>query len=129
MNKYTKIQGPRFQRNNIIARDPKSDLHGTSFQSLPKINHMLITRQFAYNKSLQHPTISVLLIKILIFFFFFFDHSVAFTCSKVINAFKRFGKALNLIFPNLSSLNMPGFDHETILSPSFLGLRKERLVQ
>ena len=85
--KYTKIQGPRFQRNNIIARDPKSDLYGTSFQSSPKINHMLITRQFAYNNSLQHPTISVLLIKILIYFFS--DHSVVFTCSKVINAFKR----------------------------------------
>ena len=65
---YTKIQGPRFQRNNIIARDQKSDLHGTSFQSSPKINRMLITRPFAYNESLQHPTIAVLLIKILIFF-------------------------------------------------------------
>ena len=84
--KYTKIQGPRFQRNNIIARDQKSDLHGTSFQSSPKINRMLITRPFAYNKSLQHPTIAVLLIKIRIFFF---AHSVVFTCSKVINAFKR----------------------------------------
>ena len=83
--KYTKIQGPRFQRNYIIARDQKSDLHGTSFQSSPKINRMLITRPFAYNESLQHPTIAVLLIKILIFF----DHSVVFTCSKVINAFKR----------------------------------------
>ena len=41
---YTKIQGPRFQRNNIIARDQKSDLHGTSFQSSPKLNRMLITR-------------------------------------------------------------------------------------
>ena len=29
---------------------------------------MLITRPIAYNKSLQHPTITVLLIKILIFF-------------------------------------------------------------
>ena len=42
--KYTKIQGPRFQRNYIIARYRKSYLHGTSFQSLPKINRMLITR-------------------------------------------------------------------------------------
>ena len=42
--KYTKIQGPRFQRNYIIARDQKSDLHGTSFQSSPKISRMLITR-------------------------------------------------------------------------------------
>ena len=40
---------------------------------------------FAYNESLQHPTIAVLLIKILNFF----DHSVVFTCPKVINAFKR----------------------------------------
>ena len=68
--KYTKIQGPRFQRNYIIARDQKSDLHGMSFQSWPKINCILIKRpiNFAYNESLQHPTISVLLIKILIFF-------------------------------------------------------------
>ena len=39
---------------------------------------------FAYNESLQRPTIAVCLK-----FFFFFDHSVVFTCSKVINAFKR----------------------------------------
>ena len=65
--KYTKIQGPRFQRNYIIARDQKSDLHGTSFQSSPKVNCMFITR---YNESLQHPTIAVLLIR---FFFFFFS--------------------------------------------------------
>ena len=31
------------------------------------MNGMLITRPFAYNESLQHPTIAVLLIKILIF--------------------------------------------------------------
>ena len=65
--KYMKIQGPRFQRNYIIARDQKSDLQGRSFQSSPKINHMLITRPFANNESLQHLTIAVLLIKILIF--------------------------------------------------------------
>ena len=70
------------------------------------------------------------------FSFFFFDHSVVFTCSKVIKAFndgihapKRFGIALNLIFPKLSLLNMRGFDHATILSPSFHGVRKERLAQ
>ena len=66
--KYTKIQGPRFQTNYISAIDQKSDLHGTSFQSSPKINRMRITWRFAYNKSLQHPTIAVLLIKILTFF-------------------------------------------------------------
>ena len=69
MYKYTKIQGPRYQRNNIIARDQKSDLHSTSSQSSPKVNRMLITRSFPYNKSLQHRTITVLLIKILIFLF------------------------------------------------------------
>ena len=58
MYKYTRIQRPRFQKNYIIARDQKSDLHGTSFQSSPKINRMLITRPFAYNESLQHPTIA-----------------------------------------------------------------------
>ena len=41
---YTKIQGSQFQRNYIIARDQKSDLHGTSFQSSPQINRMLTTR-------------------------------------------------------------------------------------
>ena len=63
-----KIQGPRFQRNYIIARDQKSDLHGMSFQSLPKINRMLITRPFAFNESLKHLTIAVLLIRIVLFF-------------------------------------------------------------
>ena len=86
MYKYTKIQGPRFQRNYIIARDQKSDLHGMSFQSSLEINCMLITRPFAYNESLQHPTIAVLLIKILIFFPV---HSVVFTCSEVMDAFTR----------------------------------------
>ena len=50
--------------------------------------------------------------------------SVVFTCSKVIRGPTRFGKALNLIFPKLSSQNMSGFDQRTILSPSFHGLSK-----
>ena len=41
----------------------------------------------------------------------------------------RFWKALNLIFPKLSSQNMRGFDHATIFSPSFHGLLMERLAQ
>ena len=41
----------------------------------------------------------------------------------------HFRKALNLIFPKLSSQNMHGFDHATILSTSFHGLRKECLAQ
>ena len=39
---YTKIQGPRFQRNYIIARYRKSDLHGTSFQSTTSVICMTI---------------------------------------------------------------------------------------
>ena len=41
----------------------------------------------------------------------------------------RFRKAINLIFPKLSSQNMRGFHHATILSSSFHGVRKERLAQ
>ena len=40
----------------------------------------------AYNESLQYPSIAVLLLNS---DSFFFDHSAVFTCSKVINAFKR----------------------------------------
>ena len=127
-----KIQGPRFQRNYIIVRYPKSDLHGTSFQSSPKIYRMLITRLICIQGSLPHPTIASS--------YFFFEHSVVFTCYKVINAFKRknswtktFRKSSkvddSLIFPELSSQNMRGFDHETVLSPSFHGVHKERLAQ
>ena len=49
--------------------------------------------------------------------------------SDTIRGLACFGKALNLIFPKLSLQNMCGFDHATILSPSFRGLRKERLAQ
>ena len=52
-----------------------------------------------------------------------------FTCSKVIRVPTRFGKALNLIFPELSSQSVRGFDQATILSPSFHSLSKERLTQ
>ena len=73
-SKYTKIQGPRFQRNYIIARDKKVIKNGTSFQSSPKINRMFITS--AYSESLQHTNIAVLLIKILRIFFFWLLRSV-----------------------------------------------------
>ena len=63
---YTKIQGPRFERITLFPEI--KDLHGTSLQSSPKINPMLITKPFAYNENLQQPTIVVLLIKILILF-------------------------------------------------------------
>ena len=69
----TKIHGPQFQRNYIVARDKKKWLTWLVFQSSPKINRMLIKRLLVYNESLQHLTIAVysllvLLIKILFFF-------------------------------------------------------------
>ena len=51
VSKYTKIQETRFQRNYIIARD----LHGTSFQSSPKINRMLITRHISIRWKFTTP--------------------------------------------------------------------------
>ena len=50
--KYTKIERPQFQRNDIfsiIAENKSQD-------------------SFAYSESLQHPTIAILLIQFLIFF-------------------------------------------------------------
>ena len=59
-----------------------------------------------------------------------------FTCSKVINAFKRwnswtdtFPKSSKFNLPKFSSQNMRGFHHATILSSSFHGVRKEHLAQ
>ena len=70
------------------------------------------------HQNLQHSTIAVLLIEILIFFY----HSLVITCSKVYQPF------LNLI-PKLSLQNIRGFDQATILSPSFHGLCNEHLAQ
>ena len=44
-----RIQGPRFQRNYIIARGQNSDLHGTPFQSSLKIYRMLNTMKVVDN--------------------------------------------------------------------------------
>ena len=122
--KYTKIQVPRFQRNYIIARDQKSDLHGTSFQSSPKINRTRLI--FAYNESLQHPTIAGLLIKILLFLVFDRYSAHLFQSNSVksdrIRGPTCSGKVLNFIFPMLSSQNVRGLGHPTILIPSFHGL-------
>ena len=49
--------------------------------------------------------------------------------SDTIRGLTCFRNALNLIFPKLSSQNMRGFNHATILSSSFHGLCKERLAQ
>ena len=103
MYKYTKIQGPRFQRNYIIARDQKTD--GTWHMARHSIHRMLITRSINQYCSLvpKQSTLS----------------------SDRIRGPTRFTKALNLIFPKLSSQNMRGFNHATILSPSFHGLLKD----
>ena len=59
----------RRSSNRFKSFSAKRDQHGASFQSSPKINSMLITRSFAYNKSLHYPTNEVFLIsKILLFF-------------------------------------------------------------
>ena len=84
--RYFLIQKPRFQRNNIIARYRKSDLHGMSFQSSPKINRMLIPRLICKQWKFTTPDHRNFANSDS---YFFFDQSVVFTCSKVINAFKR----------------------------------------
>ena len=67
---YAKIHGPRFQRSYIIARYQRSDLHGTSFQSSPKINRMLITRTICLQWQFTTPDHGSIL------FFFFPTSSV-----------------------------------------------------
>ena len=48
--KYTKIQGPRFQKNYIIARDQKSDLHVISIiaENKPHAHHKNICIQWKF---------------------------------------------------------------------------------
>ena len=60
--------------NYIIARDQKSDLHATLFQSSPKINCRLITRPFAYSERLQHMTVVLI----------WSDHGNKWICGKVV---------------------------------------------
>ena len=95
MYKHTKIEGPRFQRNNfllffisdvIITSEIKKVIYmAHHFKPCRNQTACLSQDPFAHSESLQHPIIVVLLIKILVFF----NHSVVFTCSKVNNAFKR----------------------------------------
>ena len=121
MYKYTKIQGLDSREITSLPETKTVIYMARQFNHRPKQVACSSQYPFVYNESLQHPTIAVLLVKILIFF----NHSVVFTCSKVIRGPTRFGKALNLIFPKLSSQNMRGFDQVTILSPSFHGLSKK----
>ena len=88
---------------------------------------------FAYSESLPHPTIAILVIKILIFFralsnVHLFQRNQRFQAIEFVSdKLSKFNDSL--IFPELYSQNMRGFDHERILSPSFHGVRKERLAQ
>ena len=43
-------QGPPFERNCIIAKEPKRDKHGVSSQLSPKINRKLITRLISIDR-------------------------------------------------------------------------------
>ena len=81
------------------------------------------------------------LVRVFFFFYYYYSYSYFFRALSSILWFQsnqrfqaiefvdRFQKALNLTFPKLSSQNMRGLDHATILSPSFHGLRNARLAQ
>ena len=85
MYEYTKIQGLDSREITSLPEIKKVIYMAHYFNHRRKLTACSSQDPFAYNESLQHPTIAVLLIKILIFF----NHSVVFTCSKVINAYKR----------------------------------------
>ena len=85
MYEYTKIQGLDSREITSLPEIKKVIYMAHYFNYRRKLTACSSQDPFAYNESLQHPTIAVLLIKILIFF----DHSVVFTCSKVINTLKQ----------------------------------------
>ena len=117
---YTRVQihensRARFQGSYIIARDQKSNLHGTSFQS----SHTM--------KVYNTRPVSLLLIKILLLLLLFFSTTEVLTCSSLINAFKRYNSWRDPLRkssrPTLSLQSIRGSGHATILIPSFHGLR------
>ena len=65
----TKNQGPRFERNNIIAKEQIRDEYGVSYQSSPKIHRMLIARltMKVYPTRPVCLSIEVILIKLIFF--------------------------------------------------------------
>ena len=129
--KYTKIQGPRFQRNYIIPRDQKNEFtwHVTSIIAENKLH--------AHHNSHLHTmnvyntrTSQFCLLRFLFFFFFrplssvhLFQSNQRFPAIEFVN--RHVSEKLEIS----SFLNMRGFDHATILVPSFHSLRKERLAQ
>ena len=74
-----------------LAKEQKRDEYGASFQSSPKINRMLITRLICIQSMKRYNTRSVcLLIEIfLVEILLFFSTIEIFTCSQVIDSFKR----------------------------------------
>ena len=91
---------------------------------------MLITRPLAYNESLQHPTIAVLLLNSNLDFCQLLSSVRLFQSNQRFQVIEsrgptRIGKALNLIFPKRAQLP----DHATIFSSGFHGVRKDRLAQ
>ena len=82
--KYMKIQGRQFQRNYIVHHCQRSKGWFT-FQSSPKITRMLITKAICIQWKFTSPDHR----SFANYDSNFFDHSVVFTCSRVINPFKR----------------------------------------
>ena len=113
-----------------MARDQRSDLHGISIiaENKPHANHKTHMQTMKVYNWPDHRSFA----KVFFFFFFFrplssvhLFQSNQTLWSDGIRGPTRFGKALDLIFPKLSSQNMRGFDHATIFCPSFHGLRTE----
>ena len=65
--KYMKIQGPRFQRNYIIARDQKSD-----FNTWHIISIIAENKSYAHNKTHLHTVEAYNTILLILRFFIFF---------------------------------------------------------
>ena len=114
-------QGPRFERNYIIAKEQIRDEYGASYQSSPKIHRMLIARLTMK----VYPTRPVCLsIEVIVIKLNFFSTPEVFTCSKVINAFCiNLSKALLTKHEWHCGKCLYVLSHVVIFIPSFHGLR------
>ena len=120
-NENMKNQGPRFERNYIIAKEQIRDEYGASYQSSPKIHRMLIARLTMK----VYPTRSVCLsIDVIVIKLNFFSTPEVFTCSKVINAFCiNLSKALLTKHEWHCGKCLYVLSHVVVFIPSFHGLR------
>ena len=121
MYEKMKNQGPRFERNYIIAKEQIRDEYGASYQSSPKIHRMLIARLTMK----FYPTRPVCLsIEVIVIKLIFFSTPEVFTCSKVINAFCiNLSKALLTKHEWHCGKCLYVLSHVVIFIPSFHGLR------